>query len=85
MDWAWGKEAQFRSDVVPQVGLDGSGYWPVIQKDVIQFFHEPFVCDLKQVTSMTHLFFCVRSIHVWILHIIAAFILHHFSPVGPQQ
>jgi hypothetical protein len=22
MDWAWGKEAQFRSDVVPQVGLD---------------------------------------------------------------
>jgi hypothetical protein len=23
MDWTWGKEAQFRSDVVPQVGLDG--------------------------------------------------------------
>jgi hypothetical protein len=23
MDWAWGKEAQFQSDVVPQVGLDG--------------------------------------------------------------
>jgi hypothetical protein len=22
MDWAWGKEGQFRSDVVPQVGLD---------------------------------------------------------------
>jgi hypothetical protein len=22
LDWAWGKEAQFRSDVVPQVGLD---------------------------------------------------------------
>jgi hypothetical protein len=22
MDWAWGEEAQFRSDVVPQVGLD---------------------------------------------------------------
>jgi hypothetical protein len=22
MVWAWGKEAQFRSDVVPQVGLD---------------------------------------------------------------
>jgi hypothetical protein len=22
MDWAWGKEAQFRSDVVPQVSLD---------------------------------------------------------------
>jgi hypothetical protein len=23
MDWAWGKEAQFQSDVVPQVDLDG--------------------------------------------------------------
>jgi hypothetical protein len=24
LDWAWGKEAQFRSDVVPQVSLDDS-------------------------------------------------------------
>jgi hypothetical protein len=23
LDWAWGKEAQFRSNVVPQVSLDG--------------------------------------------------------------
>jgi hypothetical protein len=22
LDWAWGKEAQFRSDVIPKVGLD---------------------------------------------------------------
>jgi hypothetical protein len=22
MDWAWGKEAHFQSDIVPQVGLD---------------------------------------------------------------
>jgi hypothetical protein len=28
IDWAWGKEAQFQSDVVPQVGLDGSTVGP---------------------------------------------------------
>jgi hypothetical protein len=37
MDWAWGKEAQFRSDIVPQVGLDGAlqstGFTTQLQDD----------------------------------------------------
>jgi hypothetical protein len=29
MDWAWGKEAQFQSDVVPQVGLDANSTFQI--------------------------------------------------------
>jgi hypothetical protein len=34
MDWAWGKEVQFRSDIVPQVGLQRSNWIDQIETEV---------------------------------------------------
>jgi hypothetical protein len=35
--WAWGKETQFQSDIVPQVGLDAeNGFWLFSYPNIFQ-------------------------------------------------
>jgi hypothetical protein len=43
MDWAWGKEAQFQSDVLPQVGLDAKSPQQLLHKTGCKDYTLPYV------------------------------------------